>query len=130
MKENVSRRRFLQGSALAAAGASTPCSSPALAPSQETGKPCPIQLGIATYTFRAFPREKMIGFLKQFGIDQINAKDVKDHLPSDSQQEEAAIKDYARPVSNCTRQERSIFAKMKTRISEPSLSTASAPASA
>src|SRR4051812_15111242 len=95
MKENVSRRRFLQGSALAAAGASLPRSSRALSPSQETGKPCPIQLGIATYTFRAFPREKMIGLLKQLGIDQINAKDIKDHLPSDPQQEDAALKDYS-----------------------------------
>jgi len=95
MKENVSRRRFLQGSALVAAGVSAPRLSPALTPSQETGKPCPIQLGIATYTFRALPREKMIGFLKQIGIDQINAKDIKDHLPSEPQQEEAALKDYA-----------------------------------
>jgi len=37
----------------------------------------------------------MIGFLKQIGIDQINAKDIKDHLPSEPQQEEAALKDYA-----------------------------------
>ena len=95
MKENVSRRRFLQGSALAAAGVSVPELLPALTPSQETGKPSPIQLGIATYTFRAFARDKMIEFLKQIDIDQINAKDIKDHLPSDPQQEEAAIKDYA-----------------------------------
>jgi sugar phosphate isomerase/epimerase len=95
MKENVSRRRFLQGSALAAAGASMPRSSHALVPAQETGKPSPFQLGIATYTFRAFTREKMIGSLKQLGIDQINAKDIKDHLPADSQQEDAAIKDYS-----------------------------------
>jgi sugar phosphate isomerase/epimerase len=94
MRENVSRRRFLQGGALAAAGASIPRSSLALAPSQETGRPCPFQLGIATYTFRAFPRDKMIGFLKQLNINQINAKDVKDHLPSDPQQEEAALRDY------------------------------------
>lgn len=94
MKDNVSRRRFLQGSALAAAAVSSPGLLPALAPSEETGKPCPIHLGIATYTFRAFTRDKMIGFLKQLGIDQINAKDIKDHLPSDPQQEEAALKDY------------------------------------
>lgn len=36
----------------------------------------------------------MIGFLKQLRVDQINAKDVKDHLPTDPQQEEAAVKDY------------------------------------
>ncbi|WP_109487364.1 TIM barrel protein [Occallatibacter savannae] len=95
MKENVSRRRFLQGSALAAAGVSAPGLLPALVPSEETGKPSPIQLGIATYTFRAFTRDKMIESLKQLGIDQINAKDIKDHLPTDPQQEEAALKDYA-----------------------------------
>src|SRR3569623_563410 len=72
MRENVSRRNFLRGGALVAAGATMPRSSLALAPSQETGRPCPIQLGIATYTFRAFPREKMIGSLKQLGINQIN----------------------------------------------------------
>lgn len=95
MKENVSRRHFIQGSALLTAGAASPRSLLALAPSQETGEPCPIKLGIATYTFRGFPRDKMIGFLKQLNIDEINAKDVKDHLPSDPQQEETAIKDYA-----------------------------------
>jgi sugar phosphate isomerase/epimerase len=95
MRENVSRRHFLQGSALLTAGAAAPRSLLTLSPSQETGKPCPIKLGIATYTFRSFPRDKMIGFLKQLNINEINAKDVKDHLPSDPQQEEAAIKDYA-----------------------------------
>jgi sugar phosphate isomerase/epimerase len=94
MKRDISRRHFLEGSALAAAVAAAPGAAMALAPSQETGKPCPIQLGIATYTFRAFPRDKMIGFLKQLGINEINAKDIKDHLPSDPQQEEAALKDY------------------------------------
>jgi len=95
MKDNVSRRHFLQGGTLAAAAAVAPRSSLGLTPKQETGKPCPIQLGIATYTFRAFQRDKMIGFLKQLNIDQINAKDIKDHLPSDAQQEQAALKDYS-----------------------------------
>ena len=95
MKREVSRRHFLQGSALAVAATAAPRSIFALPPSQEAGKPCPIQLGIATYTFRAFPREKMIGFLKELNISQINAKDIKDHLPSDPQQEDNALKDYA-----------------------------------
>ena len=94
MKENVSRRHFLRASGLVAAGAAASRRTLALTPSQETGKPCPIQLGIATYTFRGFPRDKMIGYLKQLNISQINAKDIKDHLPSDPQQEEAALKDY------------------------------------
>lgn len=95
MKNNVSRRHFLQSGALAAAGTVVSRSALAAAPSEETGKPCPIQLGIASYTFRNFTRDKMIGFLKELRIDQINAKDVKDHLPTDPQQEEAALKDYA-----------------------------------
>src|SRR4051812_33636368 len=95
MTKDLSRRHFLQGGVLAAAGAATARSAQALAPSQETGKPCPIQLGIATYTFRGFTRDKMIGFLKQLKMNQINVKDIKDHLQSDPQQEEAALKDYA-----------------------------------
>jgi sugar phosphate isomerase/epimerase len=37
----------------------------------------------------------LIGFLKQLGISAVNLKDVKDHLPSDPQQEAAALADYA-----------------------------------
>lgn len=90
----MSRRRLLQGASVLAAGAVLPNARAAAAPAEETGKECPFQLGIATYTFREFTRDKMIGFLKQLRVDQINAKDVKDHLPTDPQQEEAAVKDY------------------------------------
>ena len=37
----------------------------------------------------------MIGFLKQLNVLALNAKDVKDHLPADAQQEAAALADYA-----------------------------------
>jgi sugar phosphate isomerase/epimerase len=37
----------------------------------------------------------MIGFLKQLNVLELNAKDVKDHLPADTQQEMAALSDYA-----------------------------------
>jgi len=37
----------------------------------------------------------VLGFLKQLGISAVNLKDVKDHLPSDPQQEAAALADYA-----------------------------------
>jgi sugar phosphate isomerase/epimerase len=94
MNREVSRRHFVAGGALAAIGSAVSRAAIAASPSEETGKPCPIQLGIATYTFRNFTRDKMIGFLKDLQINQINAKDVKDHLPTDPQQEEAAIKDY------------------------------------
>ena len=36
----------------------------------------------------------MIGFMKQLNVFALNAKDVKDHLPMDAQQEEAALADY------------------------------------
>jgi sugar phosphate isomerase/epimerase len=37
----------------------------------------------------------MIGFMKQINVLALNAKDVKDHLPVDPQQESAALADYA-----------------------------------
>lgn len=38
----------------------------------------------------------MIGFMKQLNVFALNAKDVKDHLPMDPQEEAAALSDYAR----------------------------------
>ena len=55
----------------------------------------PIRLGLASYTFRNFNRAQMIGFMKQVGVSTLNAKDVKDHLPMDSNEEAAALSDYA-----------------------------------
>jgi sugar phosphate isomerase/epimerase len=55
----------------------------------------PIRLGLASYTFRNFTRAQMVGFMKQLGVTDLNAKDVKDHLPMDPQQESAALADYA-----------------------------------
>ena len=95
MKENVSRRTFLHAGALIAAGtAAFPAPSFAQA-TRAAGKPCPIHLGVASYTFRNFTRAQMIGYLKQLNITDLNAKDVKDHLPADSQEEIKALADYA-----------------------------------
>ncbi len=58
-------------------------------------KASPVRLGLASYTFRNFPRTQMIGFMKQFNVSALNAKDAKDHLPMDSQAEAAALADYA-----------------------------------
>jgi sugar phosphate isomerase/epimerase len=52
-------------------------------------------LGIASYTFRNFSRAQMIGFMKQVHVLALNAKDVKDHLPTDTQEEATALSDYA-----------------------------------
>lgn len=87
----ISRRNLLISS-IATAAAST---LPAFAtPSQETGKPSPIKLGMCSYTFRDFTRDQMIAFLKQLNVDQLNAKDTKDHLPSDPTAEAQAVADY------------------------------------
>ena len=87
-----SRRNFLRTSGL---GAVSAAALPLLAqPRAETGKPSPIKLGMCSYTFRNFTRAQMIPFLKQLRIDELNAKDAKDHLPTDPQQEAAALADY------------------------------------
>ncbi len=54
-----------------------------------------IRLGLASYTFRNFTRAQMIGFMKQLNVFALNAKDAKDHLPMDPQEEAAALADYA-----------------------------------
>jgi sugar phosphate isomerase/epimerase len=95
MKNALSRRNFLQSSALAAACAVTsavPAKAEAVA---ETGKPSPIKLGLASYTFRNFTRAQMIAYMKQLNLTALNCKDAKDHLPMDPAAEAAALSDYA-----------------------------------
>ena len=93
----ISRRNFIQSSAtLAAACAATITASAAFGQAlKETGKPCPIKLGLCSYTFRNFSRAQLIGFMKQLNIFDLNVKDVKDHLPTDPAQEQQALADYA-----------------------------------
>jgi sugar phosphate isomerase/epimerase len=96
IKNTFSRRTFVRSGALVAA---------AFAVSKEVflvaaGRPparegAPVHLGLASYTFRNFSRAQMIGFLKQLNVLELNAKDVKDHLPADAQEETAALADYA-----------------------------------
>src|SRR3984893_2683760 len=96
MENTFSRRNFLRSSALVA-GVFTATSN-VLALAQErpsADEPSPIRLGLASYTFRNFSRAQMIGFMKQINVFGLNAKDVKDHLPTDAQQEAAALSDYA-----------------------------------
>ena len=95
MKRNLSRRHFLRAGALAGAALSTPVMLSAAASSTPaTGKPSPIKLGLASYTFRNFSRAQTIGYMKQLNVSGLNAKDVKDHLPTDPTQESQAIADY------------------------------------
>jgi sugar phosphate isomerase/epimerase len=93
--KNLSRRNFLRNTAIAAAACAVPGVSPAaIAPRVASGKPSPIRLGLASYTFRDFNRSQLIGFMKQLNVDALNAKDVKDHLPMDPAAQRQAIDDY------------------------------------
>jgi hypothetical protein len=100
MTNVFSRRNFVRSGALAAA--TFAASSDVFAPAQRQTKErpsidvaSPIGLGLASYTFRNFSRAQTIGFMKQLNVFALNAKDVKDHLPIDPQEEAAALADYA-----------------------------------
>jgi sugar phosphate isomerase/epimerase len=95
MKNELTRRNFLRSGPAAAAALSLAGMLPAGAePRQEEGKPSPVKLGLASYTFRNFTRDQMIADMKQLHVNALNAKDVKDHLPMDPTQEAAAVADY------------------------------------
>jgi sugar phosphate isomerase/epimerase len=96
VKNNFSRRDFVRSGALVAtalAASKQVFAAAAGRPPADEGSP--IRLGVASYTFRNFSRAQMIGFLKQLNVLALNAKDVKDHLPMDPQEETAALADYA-----------------------------------
>jgi sugar phosphate isomerase/epimerase len=95
MKDTVSRRSFVQSSALLAAVYAASNSVPTFAqPKPASGKPSPVHLGLASYTFRNFTRAQMIAFMKQLNVTDLNAKDAKDHLPTNPEEETKAIEDY------------------------------------
>jgi sugar phosphate isomerase/epimerase len=92
---NLSRRNFVRSSALLAAASTLPVARDAFGQLTEaSGKSSPIKLGIASYTFRNFPRAQMITWLKQLNITSLNPKDAKDHLPMDPTAETQALSDY------------------------------------
>jgi sugar phosphate isomerase/epimerase len=96
MKNTLTRRDLLRSGALAAAAIAAPSNLTSLAqaqPSADQGSP--LRLGLASYTFRNFTRAQLIGVMKQLNVSDLNAKDIKDHLPMDPQQEAAALADYA-----------------------------------
>lgn len=55
----------------------------------------PVRRGLCSYTFRNFDRARLIGFMKQLNVSQLNVKDTKDHLPLEPAAEAAALADYA-----------------------------------
>jgi sugar phosphate isomerase/epimerase len=96
MSNTYSRRRFVQSSAVIATACAA--SSASFSFAQESAAPegrSPIHLGLASYTFRNFSRSQLIGFMKQLNITALNAKNVKDHLPMDPEEEARALEDYA-----------------------------------
>src|ERR1700677_3159028 len=96
MKNTFSRRNFVQSGALIAAASVASRGIPSIAqPVPASGKPSPVNLGLASYTFRNFTRDQMIGFMKQLNVTALNPKDVKDHLPIDPAEEAKALADYA-----------------------------------
>ena len=96
MKKVFSRRTFVRSGA--AGVAAFAASGSVFAPAAErppADHASPIRLGLAGYTFRNFTRKQMIGFMMQLNMRDLNAKDVKDHLPMDPQEEAAALADYS-----------------------------------
>ncbi len=96
MKLSPSRRSFIYAGAAVAAACLSSEPGPSFA--QKTGpeeKDSPIRLGCCSYTFRNFDRAQMIGFLKQLRVEELNAKDVKDHLPMEPAGEAEALATYA-----------------------------------
>jgi len=62
MKQLFSRRKLRPIQRAPRHGLCRPSAVPAFAePKQASGKPSPIHLGLATYTFRNFTRAQMIG---------------------------------------------------------------------
>ncbi|MDE3201469.1 MAG: TIM barrel protein [Acidobacteriota bacterium] len=97
MSLSLSRRRFLQSSAFAGAATSVACAgflSGISDAAQSNTKTSDVRLGLASYTFRNFDRAQVIAWMKELKLDQLNAKDTKDHLPSDPAAEAAAVADY------------------------------------
>ena len=95
LKNISSRRNFVCSGALVTAAFAISRSVFAVAAEQSPAtEGSTIRLGLASYTFRNFSRAQMIGFLKQLNVLDLNAKDVKDHLPLDTREEADALADY------------------------------------
>ena len=95
MKE-ISRRTFVQSGPLVAAACALPGATSLFAEAvPASGKPSPIRLGLASYTFRNFMRAQLIACMKQLNVTDLNAKDARDHLPMDPALEAQALADYA-----------------------------------
>ncbi len=88
MKPMFTRRTILQGAAAAAAVSALPIRAMG---AESKG----IRLGVASYTFRNFSRARVIDYLQQLRVSELNAKDVKDHLPAETAEEASALAAYS-----------------------------------
>lgn len=102
-----SRREFLRDGALVGAGLASAhglLGQAARAGAQRrpgaAAAKMPINLGLCSYTFRNFSRAQLIQYMQQLNVDQLNAKDAKDHLPHDAKEEVKAIVDYSEAQIN------------------------------
>ena len=77
MNPKLSRRSLFRGGTALAASVALSNSAFSFAAPASSGSP--IRLGIASYTFRKFNQEQLIGFMKQLKSPYLNLKDV--HLP-------------------------------------------------
>jgi inosose dehydratase len=91
------RRRFLRNAGIMAALSSIPSAmvvqarpNPGLPPSTEK-KAFPFELGMASYTFRAFTLEQTIAMTQRLGLKTLSLKDVHLPLTSSDQQIQAAL---------------------------------------
>ena len=95
MTFSANRRQFLQTSAMAAAAMAVSSAGARAEVKIREDAASPVRLGMTSYTFREFPRAKVIEWMKELQLTTINCKDTKDHLPSTSAEaEDAALADY------------------------------------
>ncbi|MBV8672018.1 MAG: sugar phosphate isomerase/epimerase [Acidobacteriaceae bacterium] len=91
----LSRREFLRSGAALAALVSSPASLVTAQANETMDERRPIRLGMASYTFRNFDRARVIEFMKELNLANLNAKDVGDHLPfSPPGATQQAVEDY------------------------------------
>jgi sugar phosphate isomerase/epimerase len=96
VEKNFTRRNFVRSGASLAASLTASRNTFALGQAPlSPGETSLLRLGLASYTFRNFTRAQMIGFMKQLRVSTLNAKDVKDHLPTDAEGERSALAEYA-----------------------------------
>jgi len=94
MSPGTSRRSFLNAAAMAAGASALHALGLAQMRAGSMSAAVPIRLGMASYTFRAFDRARLIGCMQQLKNTRLNAKDVKDHLPMEVSGEAAALEAY------------------------------------